>query len=160
MYSTWDAHVLQKIFLFIRCFVLTFLGFNFLSFAGREQTLSLRMTSFKLQSLLPPTRTRRPATSALSHTVNNEEKGMGSEVQQQTETAKPRKNKTARMKVVTGSPPPMKINIISPMTSPAELAPGVQRKEKEEAPLQRMNLRRKRLLETIFPKPVTRRKML
>ncbi|KAG9344771.1 hypothetical protein JZ751_010458, partial [Albula glossodonta] len=57
-------------------------------------------------------------------------------------------------------PPPVKINLLSPMASPAELAPGVDRKEKAKAPLQRMSLRRKRLLDTIFPKPVTRRKML
>ncbi|KAJ8274797.1 hypothetical protein COCON_G00094220 [Conger conger] len=110
---------------------------------------------------VPTTRTRQPAASTLSHTVNNEETGMtAAAVQLQTETAKPRKKHSTRRNVEAGSPPTMKIKLISPMASPTELAPGVEREEKGEAPLQRRNLRRKRLLETIFPKPVTRRKML
>ncbi|XP_064197099.1 protein ELYS isoform X1 [Anguilla rostrata] len=128
---------------------------------GKRVDSLIQNDIFQVAFSAPTTRTRQAATSTLSHAVvNNEEGGMGAEVvQQKTETAKPRKKRTTRRNVGTGSPPPVKINLISPMASP-ELAPGVERKEKGEGPLQRMNLRRKRLLETVFPKPATRRKML
>ncbi|KAJ8271040.1 hypothetical protein GJAV_G00122100 [Gymnothorax javanicus] len=103
----------------------------------------------------PKTRRRHPAVSTASHATNNVENRTEPEVvQKPAETAKPR-----RKKATGRSPPPVKIKLISPMPSPAELAPGVERKERGEPPLQRMNLRRKRLMDTIFPKPVKRRKM-
>ncbi|KAI1897843.1 hypothetical protein AGOR_G00087440 [Albula goreensis] len=110
----------------------------------------------------PVTRTRRAAASSSSNPVNEEENDLGVEItKEDNEAAKPRKKRTTRTKAAASSPPPpVKINLLSPMASPAELAHGVDRKEKAKAPLQRMSLRRKRLLDTIFPKPVTRRKML
>ncbi|XP_036405490.1 protein ELYS [Megalops cyprinoides] len=113
------------------------------------------------ESSAPVTRARRPAAASIPQTSNDEESDLGGQAgKHETEAAKSRKKRATRTKATAGSPPPVKINLISPMASPAELAPGVDKKEKAEAPLQRMNLRRKRLLDTIFPKPVTRRKML
>ncbi|KAJ8410297.1 hypothetical protein AAFF_G00202780 [Aldrovandia affinis] len=109
------------------------------------------------QPLVMITRTRQPTTSTLLHAVKDEENEMGAEdVKPKAGASKPKKKRMTRAKAA--SPPPMRINLISPMPSPADPPPGVDRKP--DAPPQRMNLRRKRLLDTIFPKPVTRRKML
>lgn len=63
-----------------------------------------------------------------------------------------------RPNAAPASPTPAKVDLISPMPSPAERATSRRVVEENEAP--RMNLRRKRVLEAIFPKPVTRRKKL
>uniref|UniRef100_A0A8C7LB02 AT hook containing transcription factor 1 n=1 Tax=Oncorhynchus kisutch TaxID=8019 RepID=A0A8C7LB02_ONCKI len=70
-----------------------------------------------------------------------------------------RRTRGKEPKAAPASPTPAKVDLISPMPSPAERATRRRRVvEENEAP--RMNLRRKRVLEAIFPKPVTRRKKL
>ncbi|KAL4623864.1 protein ELYS [Arapaima gigas] len=112
----------------------------------------------------PATRTRRPASSAVSHSSSDQDKGATSGVSEeknQSEAAKPRKKRATKAKVAAGIPPPVPINLISPLASPAETAPsGAQkRREEGEAAPQRMQLRRKWLLDTVIPKPTTRRKI-
>ncbi|KPP75330.1 protein ELYS-like [Scleropages formosus] len=60
-----------------------------------------------------------------------------------------------------GVPSPVPINLISPMASPATavLSRSQKKREETEGAPQRMQLRRKWLLDTIIPKPVTRRKI-
>uniref|UniRef100_A0A8C8C7E2 AT hook containing transcription factor 1 n=1 Tax=Oncorhynchus tshawytscha TaxID=74940 RepID=A0A8C8C7E2_ONCTS len=68
-----------------------------------------------------------------------------------------RRTRGKEPKAAPASPTPAKVDLISPMPSPAERA---MRRVVEENEAPRMNLRRKRVLEAIFPKPVTRRKKL
>uniref|UniRef100_A0A4W5M1R6 AT hook containing transcription factor 1 n=1 Tax=Hucho hucho TaxID=62062 RepID=A0A4W5M1R6_9TELE len=85
------------------------------------------------------------------------------DVEKEMAAAKTRAPKRRTTKPKAAPPPPAKVDLISPMPSPAEPAPRAMRRrlvEENDAPAPRMNLRRKRVLEAIFPKPVTRRKKL
>uniref|UniRef100_A0A3Q3EH72 AT hook containing transcription factor 1 n=1 Tax=Labrus bergylta TaxID=56723 RepID=A0A3Q3EH72_9LABR len=68
---------------------------------------------------------------------------------------------TFRSKAVPEPPPIAQVDLISPLPSPVDPPQRVQRRTKEaEAPASNMNLRRKRIMDTVFTKPVTRRKKL
>ncbi|XP_039604742.1 protein ELYS isoform X3 [Polypterus senegalus] len=73
-----------------------------------------------------------------------------------------RKKATRGKKEILWSPPPVEVNLISPIISPVSAPVEEQKKSDKAAVSVRINLRknRKRLTEVIFPKPVTRRKML
>ncbi|XP_048830493.1 protein ELYS isoform X2 [Brienomyrus brachyistius] len=92
----------------------------------------------------PATRARRPASSTIPEATTegkHTEDAVPKVEVKEAEDSKPRKKRT---------------------TNPAEAAAPRSKKRQEEAEgaPQRMTLRRKRLLEAVFPKPVTRRKML
>ncbi|XP_018588976.1 protein ELYS [Scleropages formosus] len=111
----------------------------------------------------PATRARRQTSTNVSHSSSSQDKdtvGGGSEVRKETETAKPRKRRNTKVKAA-GVPSPVPINLISPMASPATavLSRSQKKREETEGAPQRMQLRRKWLLDTIIPKPVTRRKI-
>uniref|UniRef100_A0A7N6FAH4 AT hook containing transcription factor 1 n=1 Tax=Anabas testudineus TaxID=64144 RepID=A0A7N6FAH4_ANATE len=58
-------------------------------------------------------------------------------------------------------PPVAQVDLLSPLPSPVDPLPRAQKIIKEaEVPTSGMNLRRKRIMDTIFTKPVTRRKKL
>ncbi|CDQ81632.1 unnamed protein product [Oncorhynchus mykiss] len=109
----------------------------------------------------PITRTRRPDASA-ARPVNEDKNSSGEEVEIEMAAAKTRttKRRTTKPKAAPASPAPAKVDLISPMPSPAERATRRRSRVVEENEAPRMNLRRKRVLEGIFPKPVTRRKKL
>lgn len=68
---------------------------------------------------------------------------------------------TFRSKAVLEPAPVAEVELISPLPSPADPLPRAQKRVKEgEAPTSSMNLRRKRIMDTVFTKPVTRRKKL
>uniref|UniRef100_A0A665V9W7 AT hook containing transcription factor 1 n=1 Tax=Echeneis naucrates TaxID=173247 RepID=A0A665V9W7_ECHNA len=64
-----------------------------------------------------------------------------------------------RSKGVSELPPVAEVDLISPLPSPADPLPRAQRRTKEGA-ASSMSLRRKRIMDTVFTKPVTRRKKL
>ncbi|XP_067344937.1 protein ELYS isoform X2 [Channa argus] len=69
--------------------------------------------------------------------------------------------RTAKSKRVLEPPPLAEVDLISPLPSPADPLPRSQKMVKEgEVPTSSMNLRRKRIMDTVFTKPVTRRKKL
>ncbi|XP_034732784.1 protein ELYS isoform X2 [Etheostoma cragini] len=83
------------------------------------------------------------------------------EVEKAAGISKTRKagKRTAKSKAVLEPPPIAEVDLISPLPSPAE--PRAQKRIKEgEAPTSSRNLRRKRIMDTVFTKPVTRRKKL
>uniref|UniRef100_A0A8C4DQD0 AT hook containing transcription factor 1 n=1 Tax=Dicentrarchus labrax TaxID=13489 RepID=A0A8C4DQD0_DICLA len=64
-------------------------------------------------------------------------------------------------KAVPEPPPVAEVDLLSPLPSPADPLPRALKRIKEgEAPTSSMNLRRKRIMDTVFTKPVTRRKKL
>uniref|UniRef100_A0A3Q3N1S9 AT hook containing transcription factor 1 n=1 Tax=Mastacembelus armatus TaxID=205130 RepID=A0A3Q3N1S9_9TELE len=65
----------------------------------------------------------------------------------------------AKSKGFLEPPPITKVNLISPLPSPGDL-PQTQKLNKGQVPTSSMNLRRKRIMDTVFTKPVTRRKKL
>uniref|UniRef100_A0A8C5GNV9 AT hook containing transcription factor 1 n=1 Tax=Gouania willdenowi TaxID=441366 RepID=A0A8C5GNV9_GOUWI len=65
-----------------------------------------------------------------------------------------------RSKAVSEPPPIAEVELISPLPSPADRSPRSQRRIKEDLPPTSRNLRRKRVLNAVFTKPVTRRKKL
>ncbi|XP_023850568.1 protein ELYS isoform X1 [Salvelinus sp. IW2-2015] len=110
----------------------------------------------------PVTRTRRPADTTAAQPDNEENNSSEDDVEKETAAAKTKAPKRRTTKPNAAPPPPAKVDLISPMPSPAEPAPRATRRlvEENDATASRMNLRRKRVLEAIFPKPVTRRKKL
>ena len=66
-----------------------------------------------------------------------------------------------RSKTVSEPPPIAEAAVLSPVPSPADPVPrALKRIKGAEAPTSSTNLRRKRILDAAFPKPVTRRKKL
>ncbi|KAF1393021.1 hypothetical protein PFLUV_G00034070 [Perca fluviatilis] len=83
------------------------------------------------------------------------------EVEKAAGISKTRKagKRTAKSKAVLEPPPIAEVDLISPLPSPAD--PRAQKRIKEgEAPTSSMNLRRKRIMDAVFTRPVTRRKKL
>uniref|UniRef100_A0AAY5EQ46 AT hook containing transcription factor 1 n=1 Tax=Electrophorus electricus TaxID=8005 RepID=A0AAY5EQ46_ELEEL len=82
------------------------------------------------------------------------------DVATEVEKIKMRKRAT-RTKVSSKPAPPIEIDLLSPLASPAEaVTRTLKREEEKDVPTLKMNLRRKRVMEGIFPRPVTRRKKL
>ncbi|XP_052002002.1 protein ELYS-like [Xyrauchen texanus] len=111
-----------------------------------------------LTSLVPRTLSSEDATESQS----NEDNGpMVDDVAVETEAVKPRRKRTTRTKAALEPPPPVEISFLSPLASPIEpIARTGKRTDEKGTPILRMNLRRKRMMDAIFPKPVTRRKKL
>nr|XP_023694527.1 protein ELYS [Paramormyrops kingsleyae]XP_023694528.1 protein ELYS [Paramormyrops kingsleyae] len=111
----------------------------------------------------PATRARRPASSTVPGPATqgkHTEDAVPKVEVKEAEDSKPRKKRTTKVKAVAVAPLPVEINLVSPMASPAEpAAPRSKKGQVAEGVPQRMTLRRKRTLEVVFPKPVTRRKM-
>ncbi|KAJ7988971.1 hypothetical protein DPEC_G00314720 [Dallia pectoralis] len=113
----------------------------------------------------PITRTRRtaPDPGALDPIEKNKIPS-GDDVEKEAPAPKPRttKRRTTKSKAASVRPPPAQVDPISPLPSPANPAPSATKRvvKENDAPPPQMNLRRKRVLEAIFPKPVTRRKKL
>ncbi|XP_040056916.2 uncharacterized protein ahctf1 isoform X3 [Gasterosteus aculeatus] len=69
--------------------------------------------------------------------------------------------RAAKSKAVLEPPPVAEVDLISPLPSPAEPVPRALKRILEgEAPTSSMNLRRKRIMDSVLKKPVTRRKKL
>ncbi|TNN43725.1 hypothetical protein EYF80_046070 [Liparis tanakae] len=85
------------------------------------------------------------------------------EVEKAASVPKTRKagKRTAKSKAVFEAPPLTEADLISPLASPADPLPmALKRILDGEAATSGFNLRRKRIMETVFTKPVTRRKKL
>ncbi|XP_076579713.1 protein ELYS isoform X2 [Chaetodon auriga] len=117
------------------------------------------------QSAAPVTRSRRrvvkDASVAPHDEIASEEDHV--EAEKAAGVSKTRKTgkRTAKSKTVSEPPPVAVVDLISPMPSPADPHPRPLKRIMEgEAPTSSMNLRRKRIMDTVFTKPVTRRKKL
>ncbi|XP_070787032.1 protein ELYS [Enoplosus armatus] len=117
------------------------------------------------ESAAPVTRSRRrvvkDAPAAPHDEIASEEDHV--EVEKAAGVSKTRKTgkRTAKSKAVSESPPLAEVDLISPLPSPADPLPRAQKRIKEaEAPTSSRNLRRKRIMDTVFTKPTTRRKKL
>ncbi|XP_058484835.1 protein ELYS [Solea solea] len=107
------------------------------------------------ETAAPVTRSRRQVKDAtLQDAAASEEDNA------EVTTRKKRKT-TAKSKSALEPPPEAEVDLISPLPSPGDLLPRSQKRVKEaEAPAPSMNLRRKRIMNMVFTKPVTRRKKL
>ncbi|KAM9366695.1 protein ELYS [Symphorus nematophorus] len=117
------------------------------------------------ESAAPVTRSRRrvvkDASVAPQDEITSEEDHV--EVEKAASVSKTRRTgkQTAKSRTVSQSPPVAEVDLISPLPSPAEPLPRALKRIKEgEAPTSSMNLRRKRMMDSVFTKPVTRRKKL
>ncbi|XP_060897041.1 protein ELYS isoform X2 [Labrus mixtus] len=106
---------------------------------------------------VPVTRSRRRVVKDAPHDT---EENVEDEKEAPASTRKTAR-RTAKSKAVPEPPPIAQVDLISPLPSPVDPPQRVQRRTKEaEAPASNMNLRRKRIMDTVFTKPVTRRKKL
>ncbi|KAF4083758.1 hypothetical protein AMELA_G00120350 [Ameiurus melas] len=104
--------------------------------------------------LSPPVTRMRRAPAVPDHV---EEMILSDEAAVEAESAvKTRKKRTTRARA---EPEPVVADLLSPLASPAEPVPR-KKPEDREAAAPKMNLRRRRMMEAIFPKPVTRRMKL
>ncbi|XP_071344177.1 protein ELYS isoform X2 [Trachinotus anak] len=112
------------------------------------------------ESVAPITRSRRVKEVSPHDAVASEEDHV--EVEKAAGVSKTRKTgkRAAKSKGVSEPPPITEVELISPLPSPASPLPRTQKRTKEDAPTSSMNLRRKRIMDTVFTKPVTRRKKL
>ncbi|KAL0969320.1 hypothetical protein UPYG_G00225540 [Umbra pygmaea] len=112
----------------------------------------------------PVTRTRRTANQGTAEHILKDKTSLGVDVEKETFASKPSttKRRTTKPKAAPAGRPLATVDPISPLPSPADPAPRVKTRlvKENDGPAPRMNLRRKRVLEAIFPKPVTRRKRL
>lgn len=117
------------------------------------------------ESAAPVTRSRRRVVKNASVAPHDE---MASEedqveVEKAAGASKTRKagKPTAKSKAALEPPPIAEVDLISPLPSPTSPLPRALKRIMEgEAPAPSMNLRRKRIMDTVFTKPVTRRKKL
>ncbi|XP_044055281.1 protein ELYS isoform X2 [Siniperca chuatsi] len=140
---------------------------SFIYSPSRRRTRANRAESPGLSegSAAPVTRSRRRVVkdaSAAPHDETAVEEDHV-EVEKAEGVSKSRKTgkRATKSKVVSEPPPIAEVDLISPLPSPADPLPRAQKRIKEgEAPISSMNLRRKRIMDTVFTKPVTRRKKL
>ncbi|KAF7665770.1 hypothetical protein LDENG_00132010 [Lucifuga dentata] len=112
-------------------------------------------------SLPPVTRRKRKGVKHAHKELASEDDNV--ELENAEVISKTRKtgNRTAKSKAVLEPPPIVEVNLISPLPSPADPVPKAQKRIKEgDIQPSSMNLRRKRIMDTVFTKPVTRRKKL
>ncbi|KAI4830454.1 hypothetical protein KUCAC02_002084 [Chaenocephalus aceratus] len=108
------------------------------------------------------TRSRRKVVKEAPQDEIASEEDLG-EMEKAASVSKTRKSgkRTAKSKAVLERPPIIEVELLSPLPSPADPLPRAQKRTKEgEPPAPGRNLRRKRIMETVFSKPVTRRKKL
>lgn len=128
---------------------------SFIYSPSRRRTRARRADSSE-QREAPVTRSRVKVQDEMSSEHNVEvEKDAGA-----TKSSKTNK-RTAKSKAVATPLPFAEVELISPLPSPVDSMPRAPRRVKEgEEPTTSRNLRRKRVLDTVFTKPVTRRKKL
>ncbi|KAL6477243.1 hypothetical protein MHYP_G00130780 [Metynnis hypsauchen] len=121
-------------------------------------------TDISASETLPPppvTRTRRATAVAEEH---HEDQFPSNDVAVPIEEVKTKKKRTTRTRAAPEPVPPVEVDLVSPLASPAQpaqpAARTLKRAEEKDEPFLKMSLRRKRVMETVFPKPVTRRKKL
>ncbi|XP_043951927.1 protein ELYS isoform X2 [Gambusia affinis] len=127
----------------------------------RRQTRALQAESSSPseESEAPVTRSRSRVKDASVQDKASSEDGR-SEVEKTSKTRKTSR-KTAKSGAVSESVPIAEVDLISPLPSPAELLPRALRRITDEAPVPTTrNLRRKRVIDIVFSKPVTRRRKL
>ncbi|XP_026234156.1 protein ELYS isoform X3 [Anabas testudineus] len=137
---------------------------SFIYSPSRRRTRASRAESVgpNEESATPATRSRRRVNKdvAPQDEVTSEEDHVGVEKAGVSKTRKTGKQ-TAKSKGVLEPPPVAQVDLLSPLPSPVDPLPRAQKIIKEaEVPTSGMNLRRKRIMDTIFTKPVTRRKKL
>ncbi|KAM8893456.1 protein ELYS isoform 2-T3 [Spinachia spinachia] len=116
------------------------------------------------ESTAPVTRSRGRVgkdASVAPHEIASEEDLV--EVEKAQGVAKTSKagKRAAKSKAFFQPPPVAEVDLISPLPSPAQPIPRVLKRIMEgEAPTSSMNLRRKRVMDSVLKKPVTRRKKL
>lgn len=128
---------------------------SFIYSPSRRRTRA-QITDPSEHSEAPVTRSRVKAQDEISSEDNLE-------VDKDGGTSKSRKTskRTAKSKAVLKPLPIAEVELISPLPSPADPIPRASKRIKEgEAPTTRRNLRRKRVLDTVLTKRVTRRKKL
>ncbi|XP_042070113.1 protein ELYS isoform X1 [Haplochromis burtoni] len=128
---------------------------SFIYSPSRRRTRARRADSSE-QREAPVTRSRVKVQDEMSSEHNVEvERDAGA-----TKSSKTNK-RTAKSKAVATPLPFAEVELISPLPSPVDSMPRAPRRVKEgEEPTTSRNLRRKRVLDTVFTKPVTRRKKL
>lgn len=105
----------------------------------------------------PVTRSRRKVSTA--DTVAPQDEITVEDKAEEPEVSNTRKNskRATRSKAALIA----EVDLISPLPSPVDPVPRAQKRSKEaEGPTSAMNLRRKRIMDTVLTKPVTRRKKL
>ncbi|XP_073725287.1 uncharacterized protein [Misgurnus anguillicaudatus] len=123
---------------------------------GRRKGTSVQNETEVAETLVPQMQTSEDA-------VNSHPKEDSGPVDDavETEAVKLKKKRTTRTKAAPEPPPPVEISFLSPLASPAEPNARTEKStDVKDTPLLKMNLRRKRMMDAIFPKPVTRRKKL
>ncbi|XP_055010289.1 protein ELYS [Boleophthalmus pectinirostris] len=109
--------------------------------------------------IAPVTRSRRNV-STVDAVPPEDEMAVEVEEAKVSNTRKTSK-RTAKSKALLEPALIAEVDLLSPLPSPADLVPRAQKRTKEaEGPTSTMNLRRKRIMDTVLTKPVTRRKKL
>ncbi|CAN9506935.1 unnamed protein product [Ophioblennius macclurei] len=127
---------------------------------SRRQTRSHRVESpDQVEELMAPvTRSRRVKGAAVQDLITSEDDHV---LEDKTASVSKMSRRTTKSKAVVESIPVAEVKLLSPLPSPADPIPrALRRLNDAEVPTTTRNLRRKRVIDTVFTKPVTRRKKL
>ncbi|KAK0141958.1 Protein ELYS [Merluccius polli] len=133
---------------------------SFIYSPSRRRTRTQRGGSPILSELELPTRTRRTRTAAVGpakiESVSQDDATSTATVSKSTTMIK----STAKWSKAALAVPLASVDLISPLPSPAETVPRAQKRTEEGEDAGARMSRRKRIMNTVFTKPVTRRKKL
>ncbi|XP_076011542.1 uncharacterized protein ahctf1 isoform X2 [Genypterus blacodes] len=136
---------------------------SFIYSPSRRRTRAQRAESpLQTEASLPPvTRSKRKDVKAAQNEIASEDDNVEAEKADVVSKTRKTGKRTAQSKAVPEPPPVAEAALISPLPSPSDPAPRAQKRRKDgDAQPSVMNLRRKRILDTVFTKPITRRKKL
>ncbi|XP_004067431.1 protein ELYS isoform X2 [Oryzias latipes] len=114
------------------------------------------------ESVPPLTRSRRRVNSIdPQEKISSEEDHVDVENAPSVPKTKKTSNRTSRSRAARDPPPIAAVDTISPLPSPADPLPrALKRITEQDLPTTSRNLRRKRVMDTVFTKPVTRRRKM
>ncbi|KAM9409274.1 uncharacterized protein ahctf1 [Pholidichthys leucotaenia] len=120
-----------------------------------------RIRAHKAESTGPSEQSSAPVTRSRVKTISQDKTASGDSKKEAAISKTSKANRrTARAKAVSPPAPIAEVELISPLPSPAEPLTRALKRIKDEASATGRTLRRKRVLDMVFTKPVTRRKKL
>lgn len=127
----------------------------------RKNTAKSAESQHHSERAAPVTRSRRKESTATAVAPLQDDVAAEVKVEHGLSNTRKSSKKATKSKSLLEPTLIAEVDLLSPLPSPVDSAPRAQKRTKEaEGPTSTMNLRRKRIMDTVLSKPVTRRKRL